>query len=80
MQKYILLICFVCIFTAAWAGNSFEAAYEVSSYTYKEPDGNMPIKLHGMLQGASAVFKHSMEYNNMFWAADFRAKISFFGI
>lgn len=71
MKKYTFLFCLLFTFTAAWAQNSFETAYEMSGYSYKEPDGDMPIELSGRLQGASLSFKHLMQ-NNMFWKADFR--------
>lgn len=72
MKKYTLLFCFILTFTATWAQSSFETAYEFSGYSYKEPDGDMPIELSGRMQGVSAVFTHRMQENNMFWKADFR--------
>ena len=72
MKRYFWMICFLLICATAWAGSSLEVAYETSSYVYEEPDGNMPIKLKGVLQGANAVFKHTLQDNNLFWVADFR--------
>ena len=72
MKKYILISCFLFSFFPAWAQNSLEVAYEISNYTYKEPDGGTPISLKGYMQGANAIFKHRFVDNNMFWAADMR--------
>ena len=72
MKKYVLLFCFVLTFTAAWAQNTFEAAYEFSGYAYREPYDEMPIKLAGHMQGGSLAFTHKMQYSDLFWKVDFR--------
>ena len=68
-----LLFCFL-LFTALplCAQANFELAYEVSNYTYREPDGDLPISLKGYLQGASLRYENRVEGSPYYFAVDGR--------
>ncbi len=71
MKKWMLLLV---AFTALplCAQQAFEVAYETSSYTYREPDGNTPIRLKGRMQGASLRYENRVQESAFFFALDGR--------
>ncbi len=71
MKKLLLLLV---VFTALplFAQQSLELAYETSSYTYREPDGNTPISLKGRMQGGSIRYENRVEGSAFFFALDGR--------
>lgn len=71
MKKLLLLLA---VFTTVplFAQSSFELAYETSNYTYREPDGSLPISLKGKLQGGSARYENRFDGSPMYFAMDGR--------
>ena len=59
-KKFFIAVFFTILFSLnLFAGqNNFEIAYEVSSYTYKEPHMDYPISLKSTKQGASVLLKN----------------------
>ena len=71
MKKLLLLlIAFAAL--PLWAQSRIEFAYEVSDYTYREPDGNLPISLKGHLQGGSLRYENRVEASPYYFALDGR--------
>ena len=71
MKKLLL---FLVVFTALplFAQQSLEVAYEASSYTYREPDGNSPISLKGRMQGGSIRYENRVNGSAFYFALDGR--------
>lgn len=71
MKKLLL---FLLVFTAfpLCAKQSLEVAYETSNYTYREPDGDTPIRLKGRMQGGSIRYENHIEESAIFFALDGR--------
>ena len=71
MKKLLLVLV---VFTALplFAQKSLEVAYEISDYTYREPDGNSPISLKGRMQGGSIRYENRVEGSAFYFALDGR--------
>lgn len=72
MIKKLLLLLVVFTTLPLFAQQSLEVAYETSSYTYREPDGNTPIRLKGRMQGGSIRYENRLQSSSFFFALDGR--------
>lgn len=68
-----LLLC-LAVFAALplVAQSHFDVSYEISNYTYREPDGNLPISLKGHLQGAYLRYENRVDGSPYYFAVDGR--------